>query len=67
MAINNDDLVTKFYDNVRRGDIAAATAVFADDLTWVEPPFPGHEGARSTARPTSSPMSSGRSSPRGRT
>lgn len=33
--------VTGFYDHIRRGDFPAATAVFADDLTWVEPPFPG--------------------------
>ena len=38
------DLVTGFYTAVGRGDLSAATAVFADDLTWVEPPFPGHPG-----------------------
>ena len=37
-------LASAFYDSVRAGDIPAATAVFADDLVWFEPPFPGHPG-----------------------
>ena len=40
----SEAIVQSLYDNVSRGDIAAATEVFADDLTWVEPPFPGHPG-----------------------
>jgi pimeloyl-ACP methyl ester carboxylesterase/ketosteroid isomerase-like protein len=44
MTTPNVAIVRNFYENVRRGDIAAATAVFADELNWLEPPFPGHEG-----------------------
>ncbi len=40
----NVEIVKEFYDSVGRGDLAAATGVYADDLVWVEPPFPGHEG-----------------------
>ena len=40
----NEIAVRTFYDNVRRGDFSAATCVYADDLSWVEPPFPGHDG-----------------------
>jgi ketosteroid isomerase-like protein len=40
----NAAVVGAFYESVKRGDFATATAVFADDLTWVEPPFPGFEG-----------------------
>jgi pimeloyl-ACP methyl ester carboxylesterase/ketosteroid isomerase-like protein len=41
---SNITIVKSFYESVRRGDIAAATSVYSDDLTWVEPPFPGHAG-----------------------
>jgi pimeloyl-ACP methyl ester carboxylesterase/ketosteroid isomerase-like protein len=41
---NNTAAVTRFYEQVRQGEIASATEVFADELTWVEPPFPGHAG-----------------------
>ncbi len=44
MTTSNTETVSNFYENVKRGDIAAATSVFADDLIWVEPPFPGHDG-----------------------
>ncbi len=44
MPATNHQIVSGFYDSVRRGDFASATTVFAEDLTWVEPPFPGHEG-----------------------
>lgn len=44
MTTPNATTVRDFYENVRRGDIPTATAVFADDLTWVEPPLPGHPG-----------------------
>src|SRR5262249_54042705 len=40
----NEIAVRAFYDSVRRGDFPAATSVYADDLSWVEPPFPGHDG-----------------------
>ena len=39
----NHDIVAGFYASVRQGDIPRATSVFAENLTWVEPPFPGHE------------------------
>ncbi len=41
---SNTRTVECFYEQVRRGDFALATEVFSDDLTWVEPPFPGHPG-----------------------
>jgi ketosteroid isomerase-like protein len=41
---DNTGAVTRFYDQVRQGDIPSATEIFADELTWVEPPFPGHSG-----------------------
>jgi pimeloyl-ACP methyl ester carboxylesterase/ketosteroid isomerase-like protein len=44
MSNANHDIVNGFYEAVRRGEFAAATEVFSDDLVWVEPPFPGHEG-----------------------
>jgi len=40
----NQQLVEEVYANIKRGDIPAATAIYADDVTWVEPPFPGHDG-----------------------
>lgn len=44
MSLSNQQLVENFYANVARGDIPAATDLFADELIWVEPPFPGHAG-----------------------
>lgn len=44
MTTPNATTVRNFYETVRKGDVPTATAVFADDLTWVEPPFPGHPG-----------------------
>ncbi len=44
MSRENISAVTRFYERVRQGDVAAATEVFAEDLVWVEPPFPGHPG-----------------------
>ncbi|MBY0457207.1 MAG: alpha/beta fold hydrolase, partial [Gemmataceae bacterium] len=44
MTTPNATTVRDFYANVKKGDIPTATRVFADDLTWVEPPFPGHPG-----------------------
>lgn len=44
MTSPNATAVRAFYEQVKRGDLAAATAVFADDLTWVEPSFPGFDG-----------------------
>ena len=40
------EIVRNFYENVRLGNIEAATSVFHDDLEWVEPPFPGHDGGK---------------------
>ena len=36
--------VQDFYDHLSRGEISTATELFADNLIWVEPPFPGHDG-----------------------
>jgi pimeloyl-ACP methyl ester carboxylesterase/ketosteroid isomerase-like protein len=44
MAGANREIVRAFYEAVRRGELSRAVEVFAEDLTWVEPPFPGHEG-----------------------
>ena len=44
MSGTNQKIVQAFYDAVGRGDLPGATTVFADELTWVEPPFPGHDG-----------------------
>lgn len=44
MKTTNQQLVEDFYSNVKRGDFPTATAIFAENLTWVEPPFPGHPG-----------------------
>ena len=41
---HSTDAVVRFYEQVRQGDLTSASEVFADDLTWVEPPFPGHPG-----------------------
>ncbi|MGO9108807.1 MAG: alpha/beta fold hydrolase [Thermoguttaceae bacterium] len=44
IATTNATIVQAFYDNLSRGDMPAATKVFAHDLTWVESPFPGQHG-----------------------
>lgn len=36
--------VERFYAALAAGEAASATGVFADDLVWVEPPYPGHAG-----------------------
>ena len=50
--MNNLKIAAQFYDFVRAGDIASATACFAEDITWIESPFPGNHGGTFIGRKT---------------